>query len=109
MYVFRFYGDHCQYVMTLLICMSISVKIMIFTIESLIFLLEFGKVLVDPSFQDLSTSHNLVIGLICIPIILTLSRPLDVNYVLEQGRGHGHLSKYLISGFIFHFIHEMKK
>ena len=29
--------------------------------------------------------------------ILTLSRPLDVNYVLEQGQGHGHLSKYLVS------------
>ena len=28
--------------------------------------------------------------------VLTLSRPLDVNYVLEQGQGHGHLSKYLI-------------
>ena len=33
---------------------------------------------------------------------LTLSRPLDVNYVLDQG--HGHLSKYLISGLIFHFF-----
>ena len=33
---------------------------------------------------------------------LSLSRPLDVNYVLDQG--HGHLSKYLISGLIFHFF-----
>ena len=35
---------------------------------------------------------------------LTLSHPLDVNYVLEQGQGHGHLSKYFISGLIFHFF-----
>ena len=41
--------------------------------------------------------------------ILTLSRPLDVNYVLEQGQGHGHLSKYLISGLIFHFFHVYMK
>ena len=40
---------------------------------------------------------------------LTLSRPLDVNYVLEQGQGHGHLSKYLISGLIFHFFHVYMK
>ena len=41
---------------------------------------------------------------------LTLSHPLDVNYFLEQGQGHGHLSKYLISGLIFHFFHlYMKK
>ena len=43
---------------------------------------------------------------------LTLSRPLDVNYVLEQGQVHGHLSKYLISGLIFHFfscLYEKKK
>ena len=40
---------------------------------------------------------------------LTLSRPLDVNYVLEQGQGHGHLSKYLISGSIFHFFHVYMK
>ena len=33
-----------------------------------------------------------------------LSRPLDVNYVLEQGQGHGHLPKYLISGLIFLFF-----
>ena len=39
----------------------------------------------------------------------TLSRPLDVNYVLEQGQGHGHLSKYLISGLIFHFFHVYMK
>ena len=38
---------------------------------------------------------------------LTLSRPLDINYVLDQG--HGHLSKYLISGFIFHFFHAYMK
>ena len=36
--------------------------------------------------------------------LLTLSRPLDVNYVLDQGQGHGHLSKYPISGLIFHFL-----
>ena len=36
---------------------------------------------------------------------LTLSRPLDINYALEQGQGHGHLSKYLISGLIFPFFH----
>ena len=35
---------------------------------------------------------------------LTLSRPLDVNYVLDQGQGHGHLSKYLISGLNFLFF-----
>ena len=35
---------------------------------------------------------------------LTLSCPLDVNYVLEQSQGHGHLSKYLISGLIFNFF-----
>ena len=35
---------------------------------------------------------------------LTLSRPLDVNYVLEQGQGQGHLFKYLISGLIFHLF-----
>ena len=35
---------------------------------------------------------------------LTLSRPLDVNYVLEQCQGHGHLSKYLISGLSFQFF-----
>ena len=40
---------------------------------------------------------------------LTLSRPLDVNYVLEQGQGHGHLSKYLISGLIFNFFHVYMK
>ena len=40
---------------------------------------------------------------------LTLSRPLDVNYVLEQGQGHGHLSKYLISGLIFYFFHVYMK
>ena len=44
-------------------------------------------------------------GSICYAVFLTLSRPLDVNYVLEQGQGHGHLSKYLISGLIFHFFH----
>ena len=42
-------------------------------------------------------------------VILTLSRPLDVNYVLEQGQGHGHLSKYLIFGLIFHFFHVYMK
>ena len=41
--------------------------------------------------------------------ILTLSRPLDINYVLDQGQGHGHLSKYLISGLIFHFFHVYLK
>ena len=40
---------------------------------------------------------------------LTLSRPLDVNYVLDQGQGHGHLSKYLISGLIFLFFHVFMK
>ena len=38
---------------------------------------------------------------------LTLSRPLDVNYVFDQG--HGHLSKYLIFGLIFHFFHVYMK
>ena len=42
-------------------------------------------------------------------ILLTLSRPLDINYVLEQGQGHGHLFKYLISGLIFHFFHVYMK
>ena len=41
--------------------------------------------------------------------LLTLSRPLDVNYVLDQGQGRGHLSKYLISGLIFHFFHVYMK
>ena len=40
---------------------------------------------------------------------LTLSLPSDVNYVLEQGQGYGHLSKYLISGLIFHFFHVYMK
>ena len=40
---------------------------------------------------------------------LTLSRPLDVNYFLEQGQGHGHLSKYLISGLILIFFHVYVK
>ena len=40
---------------------------------------------------------------------LTLLHPLDVNYVLEQGQGHGHLSKYLIFGLIFHFFHVYMK
>ena len=38
---------------------------------------------------------------------LTLSRPWDVNYVLQQG--HGHLSKYLISDLIFQFFHSYIK
>ena len=42
-------------------------------------------------------------------LLLTLSRPLDINYVLEQRQGHGHLSKYLISGLIFHFFHVYMK
>ena len=42
-------------------------------------------------------------------IPLTLSHPLDLNYILEQGQGHGHLSKYLISGLIFHFFHVYMK
>ena len=42
-------------------------------------------------------------------INLTLSRPLGENYVLEQGQGHGYLSKYLISGLIFHFFHVYMK
>ena len=40
---------------------------------------------------------------------LALLRPLDINYVLYQGQGHGHLSKYLISGLIFHFFHVYMK
>ena len=34
---------------------------------------------------------------------------MDVNYVLEQGQGHGHLSKYLISDLIFNFFHVYMK
>ena len=41
--------------------------------ESFIFLLNNSKVLVDSSFQELSTSNNLDIGLICIPILLNYS------------------------------------
>ena len=53
-------------------------------------------------------SGNRIIG----NMILTLSRPLEVNYALEQGQGHGHLSIYIISGLIFYFFHvymEKKK
>ena len=35
---------------------------------------------------------------------LTLSRPLDINDVLDEGKGHDHLSKCLISGLIFQFF-----
>ena len=41
--------------------------------------------------------------------ILILSHPLDVNYVSEQGQGHGHLSKCLIPGLIFPFFHVYMK
>ena len=37
----------------------------------------------------------------------TLSRPLDVNYVLDQG--HGQLSKYLIYDLIYQFFHSYWK
>ena len=54
------------------------------------------------------TGHN-IISPISSSATSTLSRPLDVNYVLDQGQGHGHLSKYLISGLIFHFFHVYMK
>ena len=60
------------------------------------------KVSVPLSLVQLGNFYYLHI--IYVIYILILSHPLDVNYILEQGQGHGHLSKCLIPGLIFPFF-----